>query len=237
MRLEKGTDLSCEDFETIFTNPFIQYDWLKGELLMIFTVVKPVILASASPRRKEILSLLGFPFTVVPSNVAEDLAVENDDFEGYARQLAAMKTQAVANDKPNCIVIGADTIVVHEGKLYSKPESKEQAQVFLKELSGKTHSVITGVGVFMDDKICTFSVQTKVTFRELDDRLINAYVESGDPMDKAGGYGIQTAGALLVDKIDGDYYNVMGLPIAKLTEYIRKLGFMELNGGVSFIDN
>ena len=229
--------MSFGDFETIFTNPFIQYDWLKGEFKVKFKVVKPVILASASPRRKEILSLLGFPFAVVPSNVSEDLAIENDDFEGYARQLAAMKTQAVANDKLECIVIGADTIVVHEGKLYSKPESKEQAQAFLKELSGKTHTVITGVGIFVDDKLRTFSVETKVTFRELDDMLINAYVESGDPMDKAGGYGIQTAGALLVEKIDGDYYNVMGLPIAKLTEHMRELALMVLIGGVSFIDN
>jgi len=237
LRLEKELDLNFEDFETIFTNPFIQYDWLKGELLMKFTVVKPVILASASPRRKEILSLLGFPFTVVPSHVSEDLAVENADFEGYARQLAAMKTQAVANDKSDCIVIGADTIVVHEGKLYSKPESKEQAQAYLKELSGKTHTVITGVGLFIDNKLRTFSVETKVTFREIDDRLINAYVESGDPMDKAGGYGIQTAGALLVEKIDGDYYNVMGLPIAKLTEHMRELAFMVLKDGVSFSDD
>ena len=103
----------------------------------------------------------------MPSHVSEDLAVENDDFEGYARQLASMKTQAVANDEPIHIVIGADTIVVHEGKLYSKPESKEQAQAFLKELSGKTHTVITGVGIFMDDKLRTFSVETKVTFRNL----------------------------------------------------------------------
>jgi len=204
---------------------------------MKFTVVKPVILASASPRRKEILSMLGFPFTVVPSNTSEDLALGSNDFESYARQLASMKTQAVANEEQDSIVIGADTIVVHEGKLYPKPESKEQARLFLEEFSGKTHSVITGVGLYMDGKVCTFSVHTKVTFRELDDLLINTYVESGDPMDKAGGYGIQTAGALLVEKIDGDYYNVMGLPIAKLMEYMRNLAFMELKGGVSLIDN
>jgi len=237
LSIEKGSYLSFGYFETIPTNAFIQYDWLKGELLMKFTVVKPVILASASPRRKEILSMLGFPFTVVPSNMSEDLALGSNDFESYARQLASMKTQAVANEEQNSIVIGADTIVVYEGKLYSKPESKEQARSFLKEFSGKTHSVITGVGLYMDGKVCTFSVQTKVTFRELDDLLINTYVESGDPMDKAGGYGIQTAGALLVEKIDGDYYNVMGLPIAKLMEYMRNLAFMELKGGVSLIDN
>jgi len=169
--------------------------------------------------------------------MSEDLALGSNDFESYARQLASMKTQAVANEEQDSIVIGADTIVVHEGKLYPKPESKEQARSFLEEFSGKTHSVITGVGLYMDGKVCTFSVHTKVTFRELDDLLINTYVESGDPMDKAGGYGIQTAGALLVEKIDGDYYNVMGLPIAKLMEYMRNLAFMELKGGVSLIDN
>lgn len=203
---------------------------------MEFKVVKPVILASASPRRKEILSLLGFPFTVVPSNVSEELALENNDFQEYAQKLAAKKTRAVANEAPDSIVIGADTIVVHGGKLYSKPESKEQAKEFLKELSGETHTVVTGVGLFMDGILHTFALETKVTFRELDHMLIDAYVESGDPMDKAGGYGIQTAGALLVEKIDGDYYNVMGLPIAKLAEHMRELDFMVLKDGASFID-
>ncbi|NYF25013.1 nucleoside triphosphate pyrophosphatase [Sporosarcina sp. JAI121] len=203
---------------------------------MKFMINKPVILASASPRRKEILNLLGFPFRVVPSNVSEVMDVENGDFKEYARKLAALKTSAVADDEPGSIVIGADTIVVHEGKLYSKPESKEQATAFLKELSGETHTVITGVGLSIDGVIRTFSVETKVTFRQLDDVLIDAYVESGDPMDKAGGYGIQTAGSLLVEKIDGDYYNVMGLPISKLTEHMRRLGLMALKVGDPYID-
>jgi septum formation protein len=203
---------------------------------MKFMITKPVILASASPRREEILSLLGFPFTVIPSNISEELDVKNGDFEEYARGLASMKTRAVADNEPRSIVIGADTIVVHEGKLYPKPESKEQATLFLKKLSGKTHTVITGVGLYIDGFTRTFSVETKVTFRELDDVLIDAYVESGDPMDKAGGYGIQTAGALLIEKIDGDYYNVMGLPIAKLTEHMRRLAFMALKVGDPYID-
>ena len=203
---------------------------------MKFMINRPVILASASPRRKEILSLLGFPFTVVPSNVSEDLDVKEGDFEEYARELAALKTLAIAGKEPRSIVIGADTIVVHKGKLYPKPESKEQATAFLKELSGETHTVITGVGIYDGGMTRTFSVKTEVTFRELDDVLIDAYVESGDPMDKAGGYGIQTAGALLVEKIDGDYYNVMGLPIAKLTEHMRRLAFMALKVGDPYID-
>jgi septum formation protein len=228
--------MSFQDTGTISIFPFIQYDWLKGEFIMKFKIAKPVILASASPRRKEILSLLDFPFTVVPSNISEDLEIENADFGEYSRELAARKTMAVANDEPDSIVIGADTIVVHEGKLYPKPDNEEQARAFLKEFSGKTHTVITGVGLFIGGTLRTFSVETKVTFRKLDDVLIDAYVDSGDPMDKAGGYGIQTAGALLVEKIDGDYYNVMGLPISKLTEHLRMLAFIALKDGDPIID-
>ncbi|MFJ7933530.1 Maf family protein [Sporosarcina sp. NPDC096371] len=202
---------------------------------MKFKIAKPVILASASPRRKEILSLLDFPITVIPSLVSEDIDVPTDDFAAYARELASMKTSAVAKEHDNHIVIGADTIVVHEGKLYSKPNSKEQAKTFLQELSGKTHTVITGVGIFEGGILRVFSVETAVTFRELDDVLIDAYVDSGDSMDKAGGYGIQTAGALLVEKIDGDYYNVMGLPLAKLTEHLRRLALIALKDGDPYI--
>lgn len=203
---------------------------------MKFKNARPVILASASPRRKEILSLLGFPFTVLPSHVSEDIAMTTDDFAGYARELASKKTAVIAEDYGDHIVIGADTIVIHEAKHYPKPESKEQAKQFLRELSGKTHTVITGVGISIGGTLRVFSVETAVTFRELDDVLIDAYVESGDPMDKAGGYGIQTAGALFVDKIDGDYFNVMGLPIAQLTEHLRRLALISLKEGDPFID-
>ena len=204
--------------------------------MMKFNIAKPVILASASPRREGILSLLGFPFTVIPSHVSEDIDMESDDFAAYARELAARKTTAVAKEYDDHIVIGADTIVVHEGKHYPKPESKEQAKAFLQELSGKTHAVITGVGISIGGTLRVFSVETAVTFRELDDVLLDAYVASGDPMDKAGGYGIQTAGALLVEKIEGDYFNVMGLPIAKLTEHLRRLALIALKDGDPFID-
>lgn len=203
---------------------------------MKFTNARPIILASASPRRKEILSLLGLPFTVQPSHVSEDIEMTTDDFAVYARELASKKTMAIAEDYGDHIVIGADTIVVHEGKHYPKPESKEQAKLFLRELSGKTHAVITGVGIFVGGTLRVFSVETAVTFRELDDILLDAYVESGDPMDKAGGYGIQTAGALLVEKIEGDYFNVMGLPIARLTEHLRRLALINLKEGDPFID-
>lgn len=203
---------------------------------MKFTSARPIILASASPRRKEILSLLGLPFTVLPSHVSEDIDMISDDFGAFARELASRKTMAIAEDYGDYLVIGADTIVVHEGKHYPKPASPAQARTFLQALSGKTHTVITGVGISMGGTLRVFSVETAVTFRELDDVLIDAYVESGDPMDKAGGYGIQTAGALLVDKIDGDYFNVMGLPIAKLTEHLRRYALIALKEGDPYID-
>ena len=203
---------------------------------MKFMSARPIILASASPRRKEILSLLGLPFTALPSHVSEDIDMISDDFGAYARELASRKTMAIAKDYGDHIVIGADTIVVHEGKHYPKPASPAQAKTFLQALSGKTHTVITGVGVCMGGTLRVFAVETAVTFRELDDVLIDAYVESGDPMDKAGGYGIQTAGALLVDKIDGDYFNVMGLPIAKLTEHLRRYALIALKEGDPYID-
>ncbi len=203
---------------------------------MKFTSARPIILASASPRRKEILSLVGLPFTVLPSHISEDIDMTSEDFGAYARELASRKTAAIAEDYGDHIVIGADTIVVHEGKHYPKPASPAQAKTFLQTLSGKTHTVITGVGVYIGGTLRVFSVETAVTFRELDDVLIDAYVESGDPMDKAGGYGIQTAGALLVDKIDGDYFNVMGLPIAKLTEHLRRFALITLKEGDPYID-
>lgn len=198
---------------------------------MDFNSVKPVILASASPRRKELLSLLDFPFTVVPSEVSEEMTVENGDFAAFAENLAFRKTEAVARQYGDSIVIGADTIVVHDGKVYPKPTSHDEAKAFLQAFSGSTHTVITGVCLINDGTPHRFSVETQVTFRELDDALVDAYVASGDPMDKAGAYGIQTAGALLVEKIDGDYYNVMGLPIADLTDRLREHGWITLKAG------
>lgn len=204
---------------------------------MNFISVKPIILASASPRRKELLQLLGLPFTVVPSDVSEEMEVENGDFNAYAENLALRKTTAVATQFEGQIVIGADTIVVHEGKVYPKPASHAQAKLFLQALSGKTHQVITGVCIAKEGDTYVFSAVTQVSFRTLDDHLLDAYIASGDPMDKAGAYGIQTAGALLVDKIEGDYTNVVGLPIAKLTESLRKRGWIRLEAGEASVDH
>lgn len=191
---------------------------------MRFSVKQPIVLASGSPRRQELLRNLGIPFDTMPSNVEEVVELVDSDFADYVQKLAVKKAVAVSEMRSDALIIAADTIVVFGEEVYPKPSSKEQAESFLRKFSGKTHSVFTGVSILGNGLSKVFSVETKVTFRELDDQLIRSYVDSGDPMDKAGGYGIQTAGALLVEKIDGDYLNVVGLPLSKLVETLRKEG-------------
>ncbi|MDW0118105.1 nucleoside triphosphate pyrophosphatase [Sporosarcina thermotolerans] len=198
---------------------------------MQFISERQIILASGSPRRRELLGVLGLPIKVLPSNVEENVELIDKDFNDYVQKLAVKKAAAVANMKPDAVVIAADTIVVFKDEVYPKPATKEQAETFLKTFSGKAHSVFTGVSILGGGKEIVFSEETKVVFKELDDKLIKAYVDSGDPMDKAGGYGIQTAGVLLVDKIEGDYSNVVGLPLAKLVEILRRERIIQLKEG------
>ena len=195
---------------------------------MEFIAKGPIILASGSPRRQELLGNLGIPFDTMPSNVEEVVEFVDGDFADYVQKLAVKKGAAVSELRPDAFVIAADTIVVFDGEVYPKPSSKEQAESFLRRFAGKTHSVFTGVSILGNGISNVFSVETKVTFKGLDDKLIRAYVDSGDPMDKAGGYGIQTLGALLVDKIDGDYLNVVGLPLSRLLEILREEGIVLL---------
>lgn len=195
---------------------------------MEFIAKGPIILASGSPRRQELLGNLGIPFDTMPSDVEEVVELVEGDFADYVQKLAVKKAAAVLELRSNAFVIAADTIVVFEGEIYPKPSSKEQAESFLRKFSGNTHSVFTGVSILGNGLSKVFSVETKVTFKELDDQLLRTYVDSGDPMDKAGGYGIQTAGALLVEKIDGDYLNVVGLPLSKLVEILREEGIVLL---------
>lgn len=223
--------------EKIFICHLLVYDKEKGGSKVKFTVQKPIILASGSPRRQELLTLAGIPFDVQVSHAEEDIELIEQDFGRYVEQLAVKKASVVAENHSEALVIAADTIVVYEGAIYPKPSSAEQAVAFLKEFSGNTHSVFTGVCLLEGGKSKLFSVETKVTFRSIDEALVHAYVLSGDPMDKAGGYGIQTAGALLVEKIDGDYLNVVGLPLSKLVELLRKEGHIRLKEGEHFLDS
>ncbi|MCM3743477.1 Maf family protein [Sporosarcina luteola] len=195
---------------------------------MEFIAKSPIILASGSPRRQELLGSLGIQFDTMPSDVEEVMELVDQDFADYVQKLAVKKATAVAERQLDAVIIAADTIVVFGGEVYPKPSTKEQAESFLRTFSGKTHSVFTGISILGNGLSKVFSAETKVTFKELDDPLIKSYVNSGDPMDKAGGYGIQTAGALLVEKIEGDYLNVVGLPLSKLVEILREEGIVQL---------
>ena len=186
-----------------------------------------IILASASPRRRELIKILGKPFSVVTSDAEEIIDPELPPYF-VAEKLSLLKASDVAgklkNEKKDAIVIGADTIVVKDGKILTKPKDEIDAQNMLKTLSGTHHSVITGVTVINNKtaKSESFYVETKVFFKNLTDNEIKKYIESGEPMDKAGAYGIQEKGALFVEKIEGDYFNVVGLPICKLASLLKE---------------
>ena len=183
-----------------------------------------IILASESPRRQELLRQIGLDFAVKISGIDEDISIDlppNQLAEHFARE----KAHAVAVDYPNQLVIGADTIVVFDGKILGKPKDNEHSYQMLSTLSGNTHQVITGVTLKLLVNIFdeTFHEITNVTFNTLSDRDINFYIDTYNPFDKAGSYGIQDWFAVFVKHIDGCFYNVMGLPLAKLWEHINKL--------------
>lgn len=177
-----------------------------------------IILASKSPRRKELLSFITTDFTVKSADVDETLpqGITPDKAVEY---LSRIKAEPLKNE--NDIVIGADTVVALDGKILGKPRDEADAFATLRMLSGKEHSVFTGVSVIKGEKIETFSVQTKVKMFELTDKEIEEYIETAEPFDKAGSYGIQGKGSLLVEKIDGDYFNVVGLPISRLNRVLK----------------
>lgn len=180
-----------------------------------------LILASGSPRRKELLSLFRIPFTVVPADVDETMDPANAPCEEVAR-LSAKKARAVKRE-PDDVVIAADTIVVCEGKVLGKPKSEENAYHMLSLLSGRDHQVMTGCTVLRGEKCETFTEVTDLHFRTLSEREIRAYIASGEPMDKAGAYGIQGGAALFCRRMEGDYYNVMGLPVCRLWQTLQSI--------------
>lgn len=182
--------------------------------------IRPIVLASGSPRRRELLELAGVPFRVVVSD-ADEGAPEKASPSETACALALRKARAVAAriaDDPQLAgrtVLGADTVVVVDDEVFGKPEDAEQARAMLKALSGRAHHVITGVALVSPDRERTFSEQTEVRFWPLDEQEIADYIASGEPFDKAGAYGIQGKGSVLVEGIEGDYFNVVGLPVAR----------------------
>lgn len=195
---------------------------------MKFTTNETFILASGSPRRKELFGMLNVPFEVMTSDVDEKSVPFTSEME-YVRNVALLKTRAVASMHKGKTIIGADTIVAFEGKLLHKPQSVEEATMHLKRLRGNTHDVLTAVVIIDRENNEHILVEkTSVTFKQFSDELLGAYVKTGDPFDKAGGYGIQTSGTLLVEKIEGDYNNVVGIPIATLTEQLLTLNMISI---------
>ena len=180
-----------------------------------------VILASASPRRKELLGLFGVPFVIRAADIDETMDPDRTPFDevGRVSRLKALATAREADD----LVIAADTIVVCGGTVLGKPKDEADAVSMLERLSGRDHQVMTGVTVLRDDKAVTFTEVTDLHFRELTAREIARYVASGEPMDKAGSYGIQGGAALFCTGMTGDYYNVMGLPVCRLGQVLREL--------------
>ncbi|ANB59917.1 Maf family protein [Anoxybacteroides amylolyticum] len=183
-----------------------------------------LILASSSPRRRQLLEMAGLRFDVLVSEIDEQIQ-SNESPEQIVQTLAVQKAKAVQPTNPNAYIIGADTIVVYNGQILGKPKTTEEAHEMLRALSGKTHDVFTGVAIISPHEETTFVEWTEVTFWELTEEEIAAYIETGEPMDKAGAYGIQGRGALFVKRIVGDYYAVMGLPLAKTVRELAKLGW------------
>ena len=180
-----------------------------------------MILASQSPRRRELLSLITEDFRIIPAK-DEEVLPEKISPENAVLSLSEQKANEVYREHRGEVIVAADTIVAIDGKILGKPADEKDAFAMLKTLSGRVHEVFTGVCViFANGQKERFFEETKVEFYELSDEEIADYIKTGEPMDKAGAYGIQGKGALLVKRIDGDYYNVMGLPVARLLRVLN----------------
>lgn len=187
--------------------------------------MKKIILASASPRRKELIKTVVDECIFIPADI-EETVPDGLPVEEHPLYLAEQKARAVAATHPQEAVIGCDTVVIIDGVLLGKPQSQEEAFSMLERLSGRVHTVVTGVYTLADGVGRGFSETTEVEFRKLSPQEIADYVASGEPMDKAGAYGIQGIGAVLVKRINGDFYNVVGLPVARLKEELLNDGII-----------
>ena len=181
-----------------------------------------IILASASPRRRELLSVITDNFEVIPSG-AEETVPNGIGLLETAEYLARIKAKDIAEKHKDAVVIGADTCVIAEGEILGKPKDKTDAYRMIKILSGKTHIVVTGCAVICNGITDSFSVETKVEFYPLSDNEIEEYINGSEPYDKAGAYAIQGKASLFVRQIIGDYFNVVGLPVAMLNKKLKEI--------------
>ena len=182
-----------------------------------------LILASQSPRRRELLSMLGLEFQIVTADIDETMDAALS-VEAAVAQVCEKKAAAVGQQHPDDLIIAADTVVVLENTVLGKPRTEDEAKAMLRSLSGRPHTVMTAFCLWQDGKADTHVEKTLVHFRALTDSEIAAYVATGSPMDKAGAYGIQDQASIFVEALEGDYYNVMGLPLCSLAQMLRKHG-------------
>jgi septum formation protein len=182
-----------------------------------------VVLASSSPRRRELLSLVGIAHEVKPANLDETMHA-GEKPRGHAERLAREKASAIAETSPTTITIAADTIVVVDGQVLGKPVDARDAARMLRMLSGREHTVITAVAVSRDGELRSSVEEVRVSFRRITDDEIEAYTATREPMDKAGAYGIQGYGATIVERVEGDYFAVMGLPLVRLVDLLQQVG-------------
>lgn len=196
-------------------------------------IVRRIVLASTSPRRRELLRQIGLTFEVLPSSAPEEEVTPSDPVRGAVRAAEAKARDVAARLSGEALIIAADTVVVIDGMVLGKPVDEEDAKAMLRHLSGRVHEVITGF-VVMDSatrRSRSGYERTRVHFRRLDEEEIAAYVASGEPRDKAGAYGIQKLGSLLVERIEGCYFNVVGLPLGSLFEVLKDFGVNPLLEG------
>lgn len=181
------------------------------------------VVASASPRRRELLSSAGYTFEVIPSDADETLP-DGISARGAVVELAKRKAHSVLKNETDAVVLGCDTVVSLDGKILGKPKTHEEAEEMLRALSGRAHEVFTGVCIADGEKEECFVSCTNVEFYSLSDETVRSYVQTEEPMDKAGAYGIQGLGSVLVKKLDGDYFTVMGLPVNKCARVLALFG-------------
>jgi septum formation protein len=198
---------------------------------MAETAAPPLILASQSPRRAELLQRLGLDFEIVPAEIDESY-VDNEMPAAHAERLAREKAFAISSRRPDALVIGSDTIVVLGNSVLGKPRDRGEAVEMLTRLAGREHLVFTGVAVASGGRIESELERVRVRFRNLDRRACEEYVATGEPMDKAGAYGIQGFGSALVESIDGDYFAVMGLPVVCTLALVERFGWRYAFGGL-----
>ncbi|MBN2880279.1 MAG: septum formation protein Maf [Clostridia bacterium] len=187
---------------------------------------KKILLASGSPRRKELLARMGLEFGIMPCDAEEKYDPEMNPSE-IARYLGRLKAEIVNKMVDGYVVIGADTIVVVDGHILGKPTDRHEAYSMLKKLSGSWHEVITGVCVFDGEECITDHVITRVHFVEMTEGEIEEYINTDEPYDKAGAYGVQGLAGMYIDSIEGDYYNIMGFPMAKIRSMLKEVSAMD----------